>query len=1041
MKATSLSAKIWILTGAVICFVMLLAAAAAAEMPSAETAGYVAPRMAWALSGNQSGEHSFTFGEGIHEFRFSPINIEKMKYLEFDIYLRDPDVVNHWKTGETELEITSSGTCDRFEYAWMGYELWKQAADHGLKLKTGWNHVILTLPESSRADFSRINYIRWYWNEDGPGRTMSGCEVANLRFTAAISRYQAAAAGEQPDGTVYNVIPRMEWTLNRNQSGRYAFTFGQGLHEFRFDPVDIGKMKYLEFDIYLPDPGVVNQWKTGDTEFEITSSGKCDISEYAWSGYSLWKQAADNGLELREGWNHVRLSLPKQSSADFSRINYIRWYWNEDGPNRTMAGCEIANLKFSVPNGEDPANAHPEPFIPSTVYETEDVPVALADVTMAPYFADPAGVKDSTKAIQNALDDVSLHGGGTVWMPAGTYRITGQIRIPAYVTLRGDWIDPDTAAKYGTVIAMDIPESDSNSTGTFTLSGCSGVYGLTIYYPSQSIDEVKPYPFAFFMAGHTGDSMMPSVINCTILNGYRGIGASTKTIKDPEDTGHENMYVMNFRGTFLSCGAESYNESDFGFWDDVKIKNKYWTEAARTGILQPVNESKLAKYTRTHTSGLILGDLEWVSMNNITIEDCQIGIHTVHGRRDGVEFQGLLYGFTAKNCGKGLVVDALYIDNGMVLAGSNIDGGLYNNTKTVIRMFNVKVTGAKKGRLREDKDYSLDLPVPGPGSGRSKPVPILYTAHLDSSGRTDVSAELQTLLKKAGSTGGVVYLPGGIYRLDSPVDVPAGVELKGTSATPTKDFPYGYAYNGTTLLSYYKGSGPDDRALITLIGKAAGISGLRINYPENRLHSRRMDKSLFETAYAVKGTAPDVYIVNSYIVASAYGVDFTNCDRHYIMALAACCYQNTIKVGGKDGIVRNCFQNPGMYYVSATPYVVLPNGFHSNYEPLSRNHSDYLYLENASGELVCNIAMFGAHNALVNRESSHTTVINLATDYLCGIQTIMDGGSLTVINAMRWDGKSFQHIKGLLRIYNRFEHGFSSGLNGDAVEETYVAEK
>jgi hypothetical protein len=123
MKATSLSAKIWTLTGVAICFLMLLAAAAAAEMPSAETAGYVAPHMAWALSGNQSGEHSFTFGEGIHEFRFSPINIEKMKYLEFDIYLRDPDVVNHWKTGETELEITSSGTCDRFEYAWMGYEL------------------------------------------------------------------------------------------------------------------------------------------------------------------------------------------------------------------------------------------------------------------------------------------------------------------------------------------------------------------------------------------------------------------------------------------------------------------------------------------------------------------------------------------------------------------------------------------------------------------------------------------------------------------------------------------------------------------------------------------------------------------------------------------------------------------------------------------------------------------------------------------------------------------------------------------------------
>ena len=850
------------------------------------------------------------------------------------------------------------------------------------------------------------------------------------------------AAEDVPVDSIYNVVPRMEWTLSKNQSGLHAFTFGEGIHEFCFSPVNIEWMQYLEFDIYLSDINVVTVWKSGDTEFEITSSGTCDISEYAWSGYDLWKEAVMNGLSLKPGWNHVRLNLPKNSKADLSHINYIRWYWNEEGENRQMAGCEIANLKFTVENGVDPANAHPKAFIPSTIFETEDVPVALVDVTLDPYDADPTGAEDSTSAIQNALYDVSLQGGGTVWMPAGLYRITEQIQIPSYVTLRGDWADPDISAGYGTLIALDIPEEDRNDKGTFMLGGCGGVYGLTIYYPNQSLDDVKEYPFTFYTDGRTGDSyLMSSVINCTILNGYRGIGATTKIYDDPDETGHENMYVMNFRGTFLACGAESYNESDFGFWDDVKIGIQYWREASHKGILQPVDEVRLTEYTRKHTSGLILGDLEWVSLNNIEIDNCLVGIHTVHGKRGEVEFQGLLYGITTVNCEKGLVVDALYIDNGMVLANSKIDGGLYNNTRTVIRLFNVEVNGTKQGRLREDSDFNLDLPVPASDFGYAKPAARLYIADLDGSGRKDISADLQSLLDEAGIMGGVVYLPGGVYRLDSPLNVPAGVEIKGTSAIPTRDVSYGLAYKGTTLLSYYKGSGPDDKALITLNGKGAGISGIRINYPENRVQRRRFDSTIFETAYAVKGTAADVYIVNSYIVASAYGVDFSGCDHHYIKGLAAYCYKTTMKLGGEGGIVCNSFQNPGMYFISATPYVVLKQYAPDLCEYISRHFSDYLILENALHETIYNIAMFAAHDSLTNIDSRDSLVINLSSDYLAGTQTVMNGGSLTVVNAMRWDGISFQHEKGLLKIYNRFEHGYSSGLNGDAVEETYIAEK
>ncbi len=875
--------------------------------------------------------------------------------------------------------------------------------------------------------------------------TMLFAAIAMLSGAPAAEVFADKGDDGQPKKTVYNAVPRIPWSLSKDRSAMHAFRFGEGIHAFRFDPINIEKMEYLEFDIYLSDAKVVQQWKTGETELEITSSGISDINEYAWSGYGLWSQAAANGLLLRDGWNHVRLKLPRSSAADFSKINYIRWYWNEADTNGKTTDCRVANLKFTVKGGKDPDNVHLKPFIPATIFETEDVPVALANVIRAPYNADLTGEEDSTQAIQDALNDVSLNGGGTVWMPAGKYRITKPIRIPAFVTLRGDWADPETSAGYGTILVMDIPEEDRNDKGTIMLGGSGGVYGLTVIYPDQSPDDVKAYPFTFYAEDHIGDGyLMPSVINCTILNGYRGIGATTNVPSDPgsDDNGHENMYVLNFRGTFLACGAEAHYETDFGFWDNIKISNKYWVDASNAGVLPPVDEGRLEQYTKKHADGLILGDLEWASLHNVTIEDCAVGIHTVRGKRDYTDFQGQLYGITTRNCSRGLVADSLCTVNGMLLANSSIDGGIYNKTNTVIKMFNVTVNGPKEGKIREDADFTLDLPVHDSNFGYIKPKPILYTADLDLGGAKDVSAELQALLDRAGTTGGVVYLPGGLYRLDSPISVPAGVEIKGTSAVPTRDFPYGYIYNGATLLAYYTGSGPDDRALITLNGQGAGLNGIRINYPENRIRKSMFEKNLFNTAYAVKGAAPDVYIVNSFISSSTYGVDFTDCDRHLVKNLFSCCYRNALKLGGEGGVVSNCVQNPAMPFVSSTPYVILTEGIaYSYYGTLARSSTDYLILENASNELIYNIAMVCPHNMLTNNFSRGTTVINLSSDFMEGVQMTMNGGSMTVVNAMRWGGKSFVHEKGILKIYNRFEHCFQSELDGDAIEETYTAWK
>lgn len=57
----------------------------------------------------------------------------------------------------------------------------------------------------------------------------------------------------------------------------------------------------------------------------------------------------------------------------------------------------------------------------------EPIPVVVSpviDVTATPYNADKTGVADATAAIQAAINAAGLAGGGVVYLPAGTYRLT-----------------------------------------------------------------------------------------------------------------------------------------------------------------------------------------------------------------------------------------------------------------------------------------------------------------------------------------------------------------------------------------------------------------------------------------------------------------------------------------------------------------------------------------------------------------------------------------------------------------------------------------
>jgi polygalacturonase len=121
---------------------------------------------------------------------------------------------------------------------------------------------------------------------------------------------------------------------------------------------------------------------------------------------------------------------------------------------------------------------------------TADVQAQFAkrgiDVTSAPYTADNSGVVDSTSTIQAAIDACASSGGGIVFFPPGTYKVSSTIKLKLNVILvgsgagayfAGDGYDRNTQIKPTSgFIGTDVFRADPADID----SGLSLVYGIAI---------------------------------------------------------------------------------------------------------------------------------------------------------------------------------------------------------------------------------------------------------------------------------------------------------------------------------------------------------------------------------------------------------------------------------------------------------------------------------------------------------------------------------------------------------------------------------
>jgi len=668
----------------------------------------------------------------------------------------------------------------------------------------------------------------------------------------------------------------------------------------------------------------------------------------------------------------------------------------------------------------------------ATVFPTESLVVADFDVSemeLSGQWADPTGTADATDFIQAAIDACAARGGGTVWLPKGKYRVTQGIDVKAFVTLCGDWRSPELVddGDYGTLIIADVPSGTAKYPGLFRLHGNAGCLGLTVWYPNQRLNDaagagVLPYPYTFEYAGNRSggeDYMMATVKNCTLLNSYRGIGVSLHNVDGDWDSVFDNIHEMfnasNIHGTVLETGLSLHDSADVDVIEFLRFDNEYWLGAG--AAFNAPARADLDAYTLAHTTGFEMSALDWVQFVGLHARGYQKGISLIYTKRAyndvAFAYSSFLGCATAVSPGE-IGPDPFNDAYSVLLTRCTLEGSIAavgeSENNAAVRLVDCEVTGELNGAYTEGTGLSPATLEHRPWNEHKPARAVLYDVTqppysapftlFDALPTADATSAIQRALDDAGAAGGgLVYLPAGWYRAETRLNVPAGVELRGSSPLPTRDNMG--SSRGTVLMAYQgKGTGNPltDLAFITL-GGGAGLSGLRVFYPENTFFPPHA------YPFTARGHGSGVYVTNVCVVNCDRGLDLPDCPDHYVRRLVGLAWHGMIRVGSGAGKIESCLGNATFLDRNGFNVPGWPDGsviYRAIFTEILQQSEVFVEINGAVGEKLMNIFMYGGKTTVHVRAGS-ATVVNSGADGVGGPPYAADpGASLTVINLMTY---------------------------------------
>jgi hypothetical protein len=370
-----------------------------------------------------------------------------------------------------------------------------------------------------------------------------------------------------------------------------------------------------------------------------------------------------------------------------------------------------------------------------TIYPTKDWVISDFVVTDPKFGAKAKPGFDNRAAFQAAIDAAYNNGGGVVYIPAGNYEFRSSktatknvrvrkgnqetlkdfnyqyvLNIPTSVQLRGDWADPELnkGKVLGTILEVRVGKNSPNYNGTvesfwndeqagnalrttsasiadrfIDMTSGTGVTNLSIWYPEQDINDIKPYPWTLFQPG--GDCV--TIEHVTLVNAYNGFYSAPS----------ELHYVLNSYMTALNTGLEVHVCTDIGRIENVKIDPKYW---ANSGLPGSPSLAKVTQYTKANGTGFNMHRSDWEYVSNLYVSGYKTGMWI--GREPGYSDtpNAQLYETHIKNCGTGLYIQAVN-PYGILISNSTFGAEkedkavyFYNDFKTSVQFNGVDFNGS-----------------------------------------------------------------------------------------------------------------------------------------------------------------------------------------------------------------------------------------------------------------------------------------------------------------------------------------------------------
>jgi len=227
------------------------------------------------------------------------------------------------------------------------------------------------------------------------------------------------------------------------------------------------------------------------------------------------------------------------------------------------------------------------------------------------------GVTDNTAAFQKAINEASASG-ATVFVPAGKYRIAGSLQMCG-VSLKGENQAPRSWEPLnGSIIMATGGKNNEKARALFEMRNSASVSGITVYYPDQNIDSIKPYPWTFHIGSYSADTTVfdCTIENVTLINSYNGIHAG------PNENGRHR--INSVFGCVLRRGIFVESVGDIGRIENVQFHCHFWGNPSTKGDFW-----KAFKYMQDNCEAFIIGRSDWQYITNTFVFPAKIGYHFI----------------------------------------------------------------------------------------------------------------------------------------------------------------------------------------------------------------------------------------------------------------------------------------------------------------------------------------------------------------------------------------------------------------------------